>query len=239
MLNVIAVDDEPVALEVIRKFASGVPYIRLNATFTRSSKAIEYLGKESADLLFLDIKMPDVSGIDLLKSLKHPPMVIFTTAYSKHAVESFEWDAIDFLLKPFSEPRFLKACAKALQQSQLRRNFQSAIAGAPGIFVKTGYEQVRVPLEGILYVEGSGNYVQFKLKKDKILSRISLAEAEKMLPASAFLRVHRSFIIALRHISKMERNVVWINDIAIPVSTKLASIIRYAMPPPDSPPPPV
>lgn len=226
MLKAVAVDDEPVALEVIRKFAAGVPYIAFDAAFTRASKAIEYLGKQNADLLFLDVKMPDVSGIDLLKSLSQPPMVIFTTAYSKHAVESFEWDAIDFLLKPFSEERFLKACAKALQQFELKQSFTNGLAGPPSIFVKTGYEQVRVPLEDILYVEGSGNYVQFRLTKNKYLSRTSLIEVEKILPAAGFLRVHRSFIIGLRHIHKIEKNLVWIGDMAIPVSTKLADLLE-------------
>jgi len=226
MLKAVAVDDEPVALEVIRKFAAGIPYIQLDASFTRASKAMEYLCKQKADLLFLDVKMPDVSGIDLLKSLDHPPMVIFTTAYSKHAVESFDWDAIDFLLKPLSETRFVKACAKAWQQAELRQNFENAIAGAPSIFVKNGYEQIRVPLEDILYVEGSGNYVQFRLTKNKLLSRTSLTEVEKMLPTGAFLRVHRSFIIAIRHISKVEKNQVWVNDMAIPVSTKLADLLE-------------
>jgi len=218
MLSVVAVDDEPMALEVIKKFLIKVPYIKLSATFTRSSKAIEYLQMEEVDLLFLDIKMPDISGTDLLKSLANPPMVIFTTAYSRHAVESFELNAIDYLLKPFSAERFLNACQKAYEQIELRRNFHTNIAGPPAIFVKTGYEQTRVILDDILYVEGSGNYVQFILTNRKILSRIGLGEVEKLLPSSVFIRIHRSFIISKKYISKIENNSVWIDKVALPVS---------------------
>jgi len=218
MLKAVAVDDEPVALEVIRTFAGGLPYLELVANFTRASKAIPCLQKGGVDLLFLDVKMPDMSGIDLLKSLPQPPMVIFTTAYSSHAVESFELDAIDFLLKPFSADRFEKACAKAWHQLELRKSFQSTVAGPPVIFVKSGYQQIRVPLDEILYVEGSGNYVQFKLKTGKILSRISLNEVEGLLPAAAFVRIHRSYIVGVRHIKKLETNILWVNDLSLPIS---------------------
>lgn len=218
MLKAVAVDDEPVALELIRKFASGLPYMQLMADFTRASKAVEFLRKGSVDLLFLDVKMPDMSGIHLLKSLTQPPMVIFTTAYSSHAVESFELDAIDFLLKPFSADRFEKACAKAYHQLELRKNFQDAVSGPPVIFIKSGYEQIRVPLDEILYIEGSGNYVQFKLKEGKILSRLSLNEVEGLLPAAAFVRIHRSYIVGVRHIKKMEKATIWVNGVTLPVS---------------------
>ncbi|HEY4111412.1 LytTR family DNA-binding domain-containing protein [Puia sp.] len=226
MLKSIAVDDEPVALEVIRKFGAGVPYIDLLATFTRASKAAEYLHKTETDLLFLDIKMPDISGIDLIRSLPRPPMVIFTTAYSNHAVESFELDAIDFLLKPFSETRFRKACGRAFHQAELKQSFRSTVAGPPAIFVKTGYDQVRVPLDEILYVEGSGNYVQFMLKGEKILSRVTLAEVEKLLPAPAFLRIHRSYIVGVRHIRRLEKTQVLVNGVFLPISPNYSEAVE-------------
>src|ERR1700745_3475366 len=121
MLHAIAIDDEPIALEVIKNLSSKIPFISLDAVFTNAFEALEYLQKEKLDLLFLDIKMPDISGIDFLQSIPSPPMVIFTTAYSEHAVQSFELDAIDYLLKPFSHSRFLKACNKAYQLSELKR----------------------------------------------------------------------------------------------------------------------
>src|SRR3569623_1092025 len=147
MLKAIAIDDEPVALEVIKSLSVKIPFIQLAACFTNAFDAIHYLQKEKVDLLFLDIKMPDISGIDFLKSIPHPPMVIFTTAYSEHAVQSFELDAIDYLLKPFSQARFLKACSKAYKQHELSYNAISAPAQNAHIFIKSGYEQLRVNLD--------------------------------------------------------------------------------------------
>src|SRR5580698_7014712 len=121
MLKAIAIDDEPIALEVIKNLSAKVAYIQLDACFTDAFEAMHYLQKNKTDLIFLDIKMPDISGIDFLQSIPAPPMVIFTTAYSEHAVKSFELDAIDYLLKPFSLSRFLKACNKAREQFELKK----------------------------------------------------------------------------------------------------------------------
>jgi two-component system LytT family response regulator len=183
MLTAIAIDDEPMALDVIRNFSDKVGFIRLNTCFTNALDAIEYLQQNKVDLIFLDIKMPDISGIDFIRCIQAPPMVIFTTAYTEHAVQSFELDAIDYLLKPFALSRFLKACNKAFEQHGLRKT-----AGQPAapVFIKTGYEQVRVELDDILYAESSGNYVSFVLKGKKILSRLTMTEAETLLPASGF-----------------------------------------------------
>lgn len=226
MLRAVAIDDEPMALEVIKQFSSKIPFIELTATFTRSSTAIEYLQKEDTDLLFLDIKMPDMSGIDLLKSLTSPPLVIFTTAYSKHAVESFELNAVDYLLKPFSQTRFSKACQKASELSELRKTFQASLMGPPSVFIKNGYEQVRVLLENIIYVQASGNYVEFILTEGKILSRLTLNQVEDLLPGPAFIRIHRSCIVAIKHITKVEKNTVWIKKLALPVSAGFAAAIE-------------
>src|ERR1700744_4293983 len=139
MLTAIAIDDEPLALEVVRSHAAKVPFLELKAEFTDAFKAMEYLQHESVDLLFLDIKMPDITGIDMLSCLNKKPMVIFTTAYSEHAVESFELDAIDYLLKPFSLARFTKACNKANEIYTLRNNPDGK---KDFLFLKTGYDQV-------------------------------------------------------------------------------------------------
>lgn len=218
MLQAIAIDDEPVALEVIKKFSSGIPFIELRAVFTHASKAREYLQKEPVDLLFLDIKMPDISGIDFLRSISRPVMTIFTTAYSRHAVECFELDAIDYLLKPFSAERFLKACQKAQEQYVLKRGLRETAPGPATVFIKSGYEQIKVQLDDVLYVEASGNYVQFVLTSGKLLSRLSVTEVEKVLPQPAFIRIHRSYLVARKHISKIEKGTVWINKVALPVS---------------------
>jgi DNA-binding LytR/AlgR family response regulator len=217
MLNAIALDDEPIALEVIKNLSRKVVFMELTQTFTNSFEALDFLQKHKTDLLFLDIQMPDISGIELLKTITHPPLVIFTTAYSEHAVQSFELDAIDYLLKPFSFSRFLKACNKANEQDALRKQSQ-AISSAPAtIFIKSGYDQIRVDLADIFYVESCGNYVQFVLDKQKIISRLTMSEAETLLPARDFVRIHRSYIVAKRHVSKIEKRSVWIKQWELPM----------------------
>ncbi len=226
MLKAIAIDDEPIALEVIRQLASKVPFVELCACFTNVFKAMNHLQQEKVDLLFLDIKMPDMSGIDFLKSLTNPPMVIFTTAYSEHAVESFELEAIDYLLKPFSLPRFLKACNKAQEQFELRNNDGIAFPSPESIFIKSGYQQIQVQFADILYVESTGNYMQFVLEDQKIVSRLTMSEAEALLPASAFLRIHRSYIVAKKKISKIEKNNVWVKQTELPAGPAYMSEIE-------------
>src|SRR5687768_12233521 len=140
-MKAIAIDDEPMALEVIRSHTSKVPFLELKAEYTDAFKALEYLQKETVDLIFLDIKMPDISGIDFLNSLNKKPLVIFTTAYSEHAITSFELDAIDYLLKPFSLARFIKGCNKAYELYNYRNN---VVETSDHLYVKTGYEQLKV-----------------------------------------------------------------------------------------------
>src|SRR6266700_5155386 len=151
MLATIAIDDEPIALDVVKNLAAKIPFLSMKGFFTNAFEASDFLHKEKIDLIFLDIKMSDISGIDFLKSISNPPMVIFTTSYSEHAVQSFELDAIDYLLKPFSASRFLKACNKAYEQYGLRKNSQAAPADPAFIFIKNGYEEIRVELNDILY----------------------------------------------------------------------------------------
>ena len=213
-MRAIAIDDEPMALEVVRMHAAKVPYLELVACFTDAFKALEYLQNEPVDLLFLDIKMPDISGLEFVTSLQKKPMVIFTTAYTEHAVTSFELDAIDYLLKPFSLPRFIKACNKAHELLQLRG---TTMAAKDYIFLKTGYEQVKVFYDEILYMEAAGNYVTFVLEDKKLLSRMTINELSEQLPADKFIRVHRSYIVAKDRIEKIERHQVTINGNEVPV----------------------
>lgn len=229
MLRTIAIDDEPVSLEIIKNFSTKVSFIDLKACYTDAFKALEYMQREKTDLIFLDIKMPDISGIELLKSLQDPPMTIFTTAYSEHAVESFELNALDYLLKPFSFSRFLKACNKAHDTYTLLQERNRLPAAPPAenthVFIKTGYEQVRVALNDIEYVQSAGNYVQFVLTGQKILSRLKIGEVEALLPAALFTRVHRSFIISNSKIQRIDRWNVRLNNIDIPIGPGYATII--------------
>jgi two-component system LytT family response regulator len=175
---------------------------------------LEYLQRENIDLIFLDIKMPDISGIEFFNSLSKKPLLIFTTAYSEHAVTSFEMDAVDYLLKPFSLSRFIKACNKANEL----HNFRQRAETSDHLFLKTGYEQVKVMYDDISYLEATGNYVTFVLKEKKVLSRSTFAEAVNLLPAGKFIRIHRSYIVAIDKIDKIEKHQVTIGKAEIPVS---------------------
>lgn len=217
----IAIDDEPVALEVVRSHASKVPFLDLAATFTDAFQALDYLRKQPVDLIFLDIKMPDISGIEFYHSLARKPMVIFTTAYSEHAVISFELDAVDYLLKPFSLPRFMKACSKAHEVGQWRN--QGKIQEY--IFLKTGYELVKVSFTEIQYLVAEGNYINVVMKDSKLLTRMTFSDMESLLPPAKFFRIHRSYIVNKEHLSKIERHQVTINGECIPVSENYAQQI--------------
>lgn len=213
----IAIDDEPIALDVVKSHSSKVTFIELAAAFTNAFDAITFLQKNKIDLIFLDIKMPDISGIDFLNSLSNPPMVIFTTAYSEHAVRSFELDAIDYLLKPFSLSRFLKACNKAQDLYTLKNNAGNT-EQATSIFIKDGYQQIKVVINSILYIEACGNYTQLHLDNNKLLStRVPLNEMLSLLPAKNFIRIHRAYIVARAKITKFDRSQVWIADKSIPI----------------------
>lgn len=218
-MTAIAVDDEPMALEIIKSHASKVTFLELKATFTDAFKAMEYLQRETVDLIFLDIKMPDISGIDFFNSLSKKPLLIFTTAYSEHAVTSFEMDAIDYLLKPFSLARFIKGCNKAFEL----HNFRNTTESSDHLFIKTGYETVKVMYDEILYLEAAGNYVTFVLSDRNVLSRSTFAEAMNLVPAGKFLRVHRSYLVAINKIDKIERHQVTIKNKRVPVSEAYSS----------------
>src|SRR5215212_3800666 len=212
-MRAIAIDDEPIALDIIKSHASKVPFLDLKATFTDAFKALEYLQKENIDLVFLDIKMPDISGIDFYNSLSKKPLVIFTTAYSEHAVTSFEMDAVDYLLKPFSLSRFIKGCNKAYELY----NFRNASDTTDHLYIKTGYEQVKILFEDILYLEATGNYVSFVLKDTTILSRSTFSEAVNQLPPDKFTRIHRSYLVAVNKVAKVEKHQVTVGKVRIPV----------------------
>ncbi|MFT2007428.1 LytR/AlgR family response regulator transcription factor [Pontibacter sp. 13R65] len=213
-MKAIAIDDEPMALEVVRSHAAKVPFLELEACFTDAFKALEYLQNEPVDLLFLDIKMPDITGLEFVTSLQKKPLVIFTTAYSEHAVISFELDAIDYLLKPFSLARFVKACNKAQELLLLRSHTATP---KDYLFLKIGYEQVKVHYNEILYMEAAGNYITFVLESKRLLSRMTIAELTEMLPADKFTRVHRSYIVAKDKIDKIERHQVCLQGNYVPV----------------------
>ncbi|OON66996.1 LytR/AlgR family response regulator transcription factor [Hymenobacter sp. CRA2] len=224
-MKAIAIDDEPIALDVVRALAAKVPFVELAAGFTDAFQGLAYLQQEPVDLLFLDINMPDISGLELVKTLPTRPLVIFTTAYAEHAVTGFELDAVDYLLKPFSLARFVKACNKAQELLQLRG--QAPMAPTKDyLFLKTGYEQVKVRYEDILYLEAAGNYVTFVLPTQRLLTRLSMQEVLALLPPGRFARVHRSYVVATAHIDKIERHQVSVRGRAVPIGASYQDQLR-------------
>lgn len=229
MLKTIAIDDEPIALEVIKSLSQDIVFIDLAECFTNAFKAVDYLQKNKIDLVFLDIKMPGLSGLDFVRSLNNPPLVIFTTAYSEHAVQSFELNAIDYLLKPFSQVRFLKACNKAFEQFELRKVASAGNTGSLSLFIKSGYDLVRVELDDILYAESSRNYVDIVTTTKTITTRLTMNEVETMLPTAKFIRIHRSFIVARNRIDKLDKKWVWTGDKQLPLGTAYIGEVEKAL----------
>lgn len=216
MMRCIAIDDEPLALAIIRKYASETPMIDLKETFTDAIRSISYLKNNPIDLLFLDIKMPDISGIQLLKALNIRPLVIFTTAYTEYAVKGFELEAIDYLIKPFTFERFLKALVKAKKMLELQAN-----KGHPGeeyFFVKSEYQIIKVFFEEVRYIEGLDDYIRIHLFHGKpLLSLISLKSVMEKLPPDKFMRVHRSYIVPLQNIQSIRNKKIYLDQAEIPV----------------------
>ncbi len=210
-IEAIAIDDEPKALEVVTMLAEKVPFLTVKATFTDAFKAIPYLQQNKVDLLFLDIKMPDISGFEFLGTLSKKPKVIFTTAYSEYAVNAFEVDAVDYLMKPFSLARFSKACNKALEVLEPETHETGST------FLKTGPEEEKIFFEDIRFIISQGNYMEYHLKDRKLLCRQTIQEAMQQLPPEKFVRLHRSYIVATDKIDKVSRTAVWVSRTEIPV----------------------
>lgn len=221
MIRAVAIDDEPFALEVVRLHAGKVPFLDLTACFTDPLEAIAQLASDPVDLVFLDIKMPDITGLELMHSVLPKPMVVFTTAYPEHAAKSYELDAIDYLLKPFSFQRFLKACHKA--NDALKRSAYQENHRENNLFIKSGYETIKIHVDEILFLQGAGNYVTFVMSdRRSIMSRLTMNETAAMLPANLFARVHRSFIINKSKVDRLERHRIYIGEQSIPISNAFA-----------------
>lgn len=208
MIKAIAIDDEPLALEIIRNHSLKVPFLSLEGTFSNPVKALDFMGQNTIDLIFLDINMPDLSGFDFLKSLKRDKIyIIFTTAHDEYALESYEVDAVDYLLKPFDFTRFLislnKVKDRIFNQNKLIQDF---------IFLSSGYQQRKVFLNDILFIKGDGNYVTYFTSTEKIMVRSTIREALNFIPDHLFVQIHRSYIVSLRHIDKIEDNHVFIKE---------------------------
>lgn len=226
-MKAIAVDDEPLALEVIKLHAAKVPFIELTATFTNAVQALGFLQSNPVELIFLDIKMPDVSGLEFYASLPQKPLVIFTTAYAEHAITGFELDAIDYLMKPVSLSRFMKACNKALELSAIRNNRQASPVDY--CFIKSGNEQIKIMFDEILFIEATGNYVSYVLQNKKVLSRATFSETIAALPARQFIRIHRSFLVNIKRIDKADKVQVITGQHTLPISEAYSRELSEAL----------
>jgi DNA-binding LytR/AlgR family response regulator len=219
-IKAILIDDEPLARNVIKEYSKKLPALKIVAECEDAIQAHEILQKENVDLLFLDINMPKLSGIDFLKTLKNPPLVIFTTAYSEYALDSYELDAIDYLKKPFSFERFCKAYFKAEELLNLKNSPNNAANMHPGndfIFIKSDKKSFRVNISDIQYIEGLGDYIKIYTNNKKLVTNLSMKKIESLLPSNLFFRIHKSFIISLQNIDSIEGNMVKINNAKLPV----------------------
>lgn len=224
-IKCVIVDDEPLALQLMENYASKVPFIELLSTFTNSKEALKFIENEPVDLLFLDIHMPDVNGIDLLKGIDKNTMAVFCTAYPDFALQGYELRVIDYLLKPFSFERFMKAAFMAHEQFALKKasaKKQTHELESEFIFVKSEYSLVKINVADIILMEGLKDYIKiFMVNNPKaILTLQSLRALEEKLPSNSFCRIHKSFIINLKYLQSVQKNSVNINNREIPIGNQ-------------------
>jgi two-component system, LytTR family, response regulator len=218
-INCIAIDDEPLALSKLESFISKVPDLRLISTFDNAIEAIGWLKENRADLIFLDIQMEQLTGIQFLEAIGSKSRVVLTTAYDQYALKGYELNVADYLLKPFSFQRFLQAVNKVMEYYSRITDANKTISGSESyIFVKTEYRLERVDIDSILYIEGMKDYLRIICTDKKIMTLQSFAKIEESLPTKSFCRVHKSFIVAIDKIKSVERGVILIADQRIPIS---------------------
>jgi len=221
MIRCLAIDDETPALDILEDNIRQVPFLQLVGKCKNAFAALETMQQEPVDLLFLDIEMPGLTGLSFLKTLANRPMVIFITAYRNYAVEGFDLDVLDYLVKPVSFDRFLKAVNKALEYQGFKQKEDSPNSNYPDyLFINTEYQLTKVFIHEITYIEGLRNYIRIHLAgpAKPLLSKLSLKAIEERLPAGKFARVHKSFIVGLDKISSVRNDIIRIGDRDIPLS---------------------
>ncbi len=221
-ISCIAVDDEPLALEQMSQFISRIPYLDHKASLKKGFDALAYLKENQTDLVFLDIHLEDISGIQILKNLRHKPFVILTTAYDQYALEGYDLDVCDYLLKPISFERFVRAVEKVRDLKTENTPPPEAepvtVVSKDFIFVKSDYRMQKVVLQDILFIEGYKDYVKFRLDRKKdVVSLLRFTKIESMLLAPRFVRIHKSFIVAIDKIDSIGKNAITISEQTIPI----------------------
>lgn len=223
MIDCLAIDDEPLALKQLESYIKKVPFLELKGACPSATRALEYINSEPVDAIFLDINMPDLNGMEFAKQLVAPPLIVFTTAYSEYAIDSYKVQAVDYLLKPFGFDDFLRAVNKLKEQYDYRHSEINSIAGPDkdnAIFLKTDYKVVRVSLSQITYIEGMSEYLKIHTdgEKQPIVALLSFKKIEDRLPAGRFMRIHKSFLINLDEIKEVAKgHVLMMNDVSLPI----------------------
>lgn len=221
MIRCIAIDDEPLALQKMSGYIDKTPFLEKVAVFEGALEAIEVVQNEHIDLMFVDINMPDLNGMDFVKSLTNPPHVIFTTAYSEFAFEGFKVDAVDYLLKPIDYSDFLKAVEKARKRLNMSDKKEPVVkSDEKFLFIKSEYKILRINLSEIKYIEGMREYMRIHIQNQHpVMALMSMKKMEEYLPDKQFMRVHRSFIVNLEKVATIERNrIIFDKNVYIPVS---------------------
>ncbi|MEO6539088.1 MAG: LytTR family DNA-binding domain-containing protein [Ferruginibacter sp.] len=234
-INCLAVDDEPPALQVIEKYVSSIPLLELTATCNNAVHALAVLQSDKIDLLFLDIQMPHILGTDFIRTLSNPPKVIFTTAFRKYAIEGFDLDAVDYLLKPISFERFLKAINKVMNLN-LQVGEQSII-NSPNkntttetfLYLRADRKNIRVNFDDILFIESLRDYIKVVTKEKTIVTKQSISSLEETLPQTSFIRTHRSFIVSVGKIEFFRQDLIQICDYEIPISRSYQHQVERAL----------
>lgn len=220
MIKCIAIDDEPLALQQMAAYIQKTPYLEMVEQFESAMQAIAWLQENTAELMFVDINMPDLNGMDFVKSLNNPPKVIFTTAYSEYALEGFRVDAVDYLLKPIGYSDFLKAAEKARERlGSVVKETTEIESDENFLFVKSEYKILRINMADIRYIEGMREYIRIHIENQKpVMALMSMKKIEAFLPEQRFMRVHRSYIVNLEKVNTIERNRIIFDKVYIPIS---------------------
>jgi DNA-binding LytR/AlgR family response regulator len=220
MIRCLAVDDETLALDLLEDNIRQVPFLQLAGRCKNAYEAMELVQKESIDLIFLDIQMPGITGVQFLQSLQTKPMVVFLTAYKQHALEGFELSVLDYLVKPVSFERFLKAANKALEFKNLKTNLQIQDKVSDYIFVNSEYNLIKIIVKDITYIEGLKDYIKIYIAGSikPVITRLSMKAIEEKLPPGKYVRVHKSFIVSIEKISSVRKNRIRIAETEVPIS---------------------
>ncbi|MFC0772453.1 LytR/AlgR family response regulator transcription factor [Terrimonas alba] len=222
-IRCLAVDDEPPALDVLKKYISSVQSLELVGTCSDAVEALNFIQQDAVDLIFLDIQMPQILGTDFLRTLKKPPKVIFTTAFRKFAVEGFELDAVDYLLKPISFERFLKAVNKVMDASlngtlNFDKEPQYQNMSDQHIYLRSDRKMIKVAFADIVYIESLKDYIKVVATTGTVITKQAISSIEETLPKNMFIRIHRSFIVALNKIQSYSNELIWLDKAELPIS---------------------